>query len=787
MPAALGVAWRSASVVGLAAGLALAPVAGPPVEARAGALVLSALGTVALVVARPREHQTKRGARPIDPSAIAWLVALGLCAATAGLSFGAIRVAAIDAGALRGPIGAPVRLRGFVSAVPRRSDGEIRVRLATADGRLLAVAHEPVPDLPVGREVIVRGVVRAPEDWEAPYLARLGIVRVLAAKELELTGRRRGGLSAIADRIRDRGEAALERGTPEAESALLRGFVLGEDDRIEPRTVLDFQRSGLAHLLAVSGQNVLLLAMLANPILALLGVPLRARLVCLLALIAVYVPVAGAGPSIQRAGVMGAAGVVAAFAGRPGARWHALALAAAVTLAVDPRAVADVGWQLSFAAVIGIALWASALGEAPVIGALHARGRAAAAVADGAAVTIAATVATAPLMAHHFEAFSIASVPANLLALPAVAPVMWLGMLAAALGQLPLLPVEPVTALAGLFAAYVAQVAHSLGAPGWAQAEVHLAGPVQVAATYALAAATIAAAIALGRRRRLLALGTRVRRTSRRALFAAVVLAAVLALAAGDVSPGGSAEPAPGGPRLRVDVLDVGQGDAILLRPPSGASILVDGGPHDDDLAARLAELGVSRLAAVILTHDEADHSGGLEEILGTVPVERFAYANAGRPLLREARAARARPVRLAAGAGLRNGSLRIAVLWPPSALLDARASEPNTASLVLLARWHRFRMLLTGDAEAEAVPLDPGAIDVLKVAHHGSEDGGLDRLLESATPRLAVVSVGEDNPYGHPSPATLIDLAEHGVPVLRTDRDGDVTITVGRGGWTAD
>jgi competence protein ComEC len=741
----------------------------------------------ALAVARPRDRAVGGDLRRIAPATLAWLLALALCAAAAGLSLGAIRIAAIDAGALRGPVGERARLHGFVSAVPRRVDGEVRIRLATADGRLLAVAHEPVPDLPVGREISARGVVRVPEDWEAPYLSRLGIARVLVARRLELTGRRRGGLAAIADRIRDRGEAALERGTPEAESALLRGFVLGEDDRIDPATVVDFQRSGLAHLLAVSGQNVLLLALLANPILALLGVPLRARLVCLLALIAVYVPVAGAGPSIQRAGVMGAAGVLAALAGRPGARWHALGLAAAVTLALDPRAVADVGWQLSFAAVIGIALWASPLREAPLIGSLHGRGGAAAAVADGAAVTIAATLATAPLMAHHFETFSIASLPANLLALPAVAPVMWLGMLAAALGQLPLLPVEPVTALAGLFAAYVAQIAHSLGAPGWAQAEVHLADPDALAATYALVAATLTAAIALGRRRRRLALGAGARRNPRLALLVAAVLAAALALAAGGTFPGGSAEPASAGGRFRIDVLDVGQGDAILLRPPKGSPILVDGGPHGDDLGTRLSELGVSRLAAAVLSHDESDHAGGLEEILGTLPVERFAYARAGRPLLQEARAARARPVRLAAGAGLRAGSLRIAVLWPPSALLDARVSEPNATSLVLLARWHRFRMLLTGDAEAESVPLDPGAVDVLKVAHHGSEDAELDRLLESTTPRLAVISVGEDNAYGHPSPATLTELAEHHVPVLRTDRDGSVAITVGRGGWTAD
>jgi len=104
----------------------------------------------------------------------------------------------------------------------------------------------------------------------------------------------------------------------------------------------------------------------------------------------------------------------------------------------------------------------------------------------------------------------------------------------------------------------------------------------------------------------------------------------------------------------------------------------------------------------------------------------------------------------------------------------------------VLLARWRGFSMLLTADAEAEAVPLDPGPIDVLKIAHHGSEDAGLDALLDRAMPRLAVVSVGSDNPYGHPTPATMSTLSRHRVPAMRTDEAGDVTIDVTRRGWEA-
>jgi competence protein ComEC len=184
----------------------------------------------------------------------------------------------------------------------------------------------------------------------------------------------------------------------------------------------------------------------------------------------------------------------------------------------------------------------------------------------------------------------------------------------------------------------------------------------------------------------------------------------------------------------------------------------------------------------VIVTHDEADHAGGIEELLGSVPVARLIYGRLDRPTLGLAGAAGTHAVRVGRGTTLRSGDLRLEVLWPPPELLaqPLAGADPNTQALVLLARWRRFSMLLTADAEAEAVPLDPGPVDVLKVAHHGSDDAGLASMLDLARPKLAVISVGAENSYGHPTPATLGALAAAGVQTLRTDTDGEVTIEVG-------
>jgi competence protein ComEC len=255
-----------------------------------------------------------------------------------------------------------------------------------------------------------------------------------------------------------------------------------------------------------------------------------------------------------------------------------------------------------------------------------------------------------------------------------------------------------------------------------------------------------------------------------------------LAIAGLRWSGGTTAKPAAG---LRVVVLDVGQGDAILLDPADGEPVLVDGGPPGADLRRQLADEGVSGVAAAVVTHDQSDHAGGIAELLGSFPVHRLLYGERAPDLIRDARSAGVRAMPIAEGSEVDSGSLRIEVLWPPRALLEGSPSNDlNQAALVLLARWRRFGMLLTADAEAESVPIDAGPIEVLKVAHHGSDDAGLDALLDRSAPRLAVISVGADNPYGHPSAATLATLAEHRIPTLRTDERGEVTIDVGRGGW---
>lgn len=768
--------WRLVTVSGVAAGLALSPflpVGEGPLRAVAGLVCLLVLLT----------HRGRLGSTGTLLVLIASLLV--------GLTAGNARLTAIDAAALNLRPGTGVRLSGHVGTAPRFSRGVARFLFDSGSGRVMVESPGPLGDLAAGSGAVVAGEVRLPPDWYRPNLDRQGVSMMLYASSVTQSSGRRGGVAGAIDWLRGRAEEALGRAMPPRETALARGFVLGQDQEIDPATVTDFQNSGLAHLLAVSGQNVVLLSLLGIGVMALAGVGYRTRLVVLACLILIYVPLAGGGPSIQRAGVMGLAGLAALAASRPTSRLFVLALAVAVTLLINPRATTDVGWQLSFAAVVGIALLArpfrdrlAALFPADGLGGRGSKPEAI--LLDGVAVTVAASLVTAPLMAFHFDRIPVATIAANLAALPAVAPAMWLGMAAAGLGVVWGGLAIPLNLLNSLLLAYIAQVAAWFGRPTWAVVELGIGSPAGLLAVYGALAIAVVATLLLTRRLpaesgEWLPKSELWRRRGGAGVILAVLLAGLLVVLPGD---GRRHLDAPEKGEARIDFLDIGQGDSTLIRTPGSDPILVDGGPPGGGIESALDSAGVDRLAAVIATHADLDHVGGLYDVFENHRVDRYMFDGSPKPLLDQARQAGAKPLRLAGGDSFRSDSLTVEVLWPPPRSPDfLPPGDRNIRSVTLLVSWRGFRLLITGDGEAEAVPVDPGPLDVLRVAHHGSDDAGLANLLDETAPRLAVISVGEDNPYGHPTPDTVAALAEAGVPVLRTDLDGSVSLVFSKDG----
>ena len=404
------------------------------------------------------------GAVPALALAVATIVwrpapaAVAALALTAAAALGAARRDALDHTVLPVAFGRPIRVAvtllepprprayGAHAAVARLGDEDVYLRAPRA------VAWPP--GVEAGDIVAVSGRLRALGPFE-DYLRLRNVHAGLKASEIDATARRRGGLSGSIDSVRRRAERALDHGLPPALSGLYRGMVLGQDAALPPDMRDDFNAAGLSHLVAASGENVVLLSTLGFAVCAALGIGLRGRYAIVIGLIALYVPLAGASASIQRAGVMGITSVVAAYAGRRSSRVYALLLAAAVTLTVNPRADADVGWQMSFAAVVAIMTLARPLQRRLTRAGLPA------ALAQATAITAAATLGTAPIIAARFGTLSLASLPANVAVAPAVAPIMWLGMLASAAAQVAPALAAPLATAAALPLAYVAWVAHT--------------------------------------------------------------------------------------------------------------------------------------------------------------------------------------------------------------------------------------------------------------------------------------------------------------------------------------
>jgi competence protein ComEC len=631
---------------------------------------------------------------------------------------------------------------------------------AATRGRRATPEDGVAPAPAVGDILHLRAALRPP-DLAARAVHAHATLRVTA---LAATGRRRGGALGVVDGVRLRAEATLGQHLPPAEAALLQGMVLGDDAALPDELRDAFTTASLSHLTAASGSNIMLLAALAAGLGAVAGIGIRVRWTCILVLIALYVPLAGGGASIQRAGIMGAATLVAALAGRPASRGYGLLLAAVATLLLDPRAAGDAGWQLSFAAVLGIAVLAAPARE-------RLQQRFPRAAAEAIAVTVAATIATAPLVAIHFDQASLVALPANVLAAPAVAPVMGLGFAAASLGQVSPAAATPLVALSGPPLGYLAGLARlAAHAPG-ATAALPLAAVVVLSAL---------AAVLLARRPEEDDLAPRRSLRRRAALALALTITVAVAVAPALLPPRTLAPPPDG--TFRVTGLDIGQGDATLLQA-GGHAVLVDAGPPGAGIVARLRAAGVRRLDALVVTHPQADHDGGAPAVLDALPVGVLLDGRGGdrspasRAIDAPAHHDHTRVVAAQQGQTLHAGPLTLDILWPPPGPATP-GIDPNDRAIVALATADGATALLTADAESNVLaPLDLPPVDVLKVSHHGSADDGLPALLERLKPRVALIEVGAHNTYGHPTPATLQALQQAVPTITRTDTQGTVRI----------
>jgi len=533
---------------------------------------------------------------------------------------------------------------------------------------------------------------------------------------------------------------------------LLPGLVVGDTSRLPPELEQQFRDVGLTHLTAVSGSNV---AIVVGMVVFLGGwLRLGPRAKAGLATVAVigFVILVRPSPSVLRAAAMGGVGLLALASGRSRAALPALAATITALIAIDPELAGDAGFALSVLATGGLLLLAPRMRDG------LRRRRVPAGLAEALAIPAAAQLACAPVVAGLSGSISLVAIPANLLAVPAIAPATLTGVAAAA--------VSPLWPDGAAFVAWVG------GWPAWWLVKVAEIGAAVPEGSVAWPGGVGGALLLTGLVVVLLA-GVRFRAV--RLIVVTVAVAAVVAAV-----PARLAMPGWPPPGWLVVACDVGQGDAIVLRAGRGSAVVVDAGPQPGSVVRCLDDLDVGEVPLAFLSHFHIDHIGGLDGLLkhrpGALVVPGFPEPVSGREAVLGAASRTATPVVEAGfGAAWTVGEVTLRVL--PTARLSGTRSDANNNSLILMATVGGVSVLLLGDAETEQQALvRTHPVQVLKVAHHGSsyQDPS---LLEALRPRVALVSVGAGNGYGHPSASVLGRLRANGARVCRTDVDGDIAV----------
>jgi competence protein ComEC len=679
-----------------------------------------------------------------------------------------------------------VEIKGEVVKDPELEGGAARLSLSAREikingdwqevsGKVL-IYTRAFPSYSLGDWIKVTGELQSPATVGNPdyrgYLVRHGFGSTMSYPQIEFM--QRGWLLSARNRLSD----SLSEALPEPQASLAQALLLGIRSHLPDTLVDSFRSSGTAHLVAISGLHV---AMLAGVILGaaawLFGRRRPTYLVITFSTVWIYALLTGMQPPVFRAAIMFSLFLTALWLGRPRSAMPSLALAAAIMVGIDPSILRDVSFQLSFVSIAGIALLLPPFEEVwQKVGASRLEARASVLavsqpIVQSLMVSLAAIIAVYPLIAYYFGYVSVVGLPATFLALLALPGAIVLGLLTAVLG----LFVPPLAWVVGwvawLFLSYIIKVVEGFGDLSFASYHIGSVSAIAVWAYYGILVAILSRkplVKVMSRpvswiRERLGHLPRLFYRPPKKWVVVPLLVAVALVwLAVPATSKNG---------RLEVSFLDVGQGDAILIQTPSGQQILVDGGPDADKVCLELGKelpFWDRSLDLVLLTHADDDHILGLLEVLRRYKVKQvvepgFDNDNAAyREWLRLVNEKNIKRTVAKAGQRIELGDgIRMEVLNPQEKFVEGSDQDVNNNSVVVRLVWKEVSFLLTGDIgyEAERQMLYHGAeldATVLKVAHHGSADSTSLHFLAAVDPQAVVVCVGANNPFGHPSPEVM-------------------------------
>jgi len=694
-----------------------------------------------------------------------------------------------------------VTIEGVVVAEPDERDLYTNLRLQAerltlpngdelAIEGLVLVRTARYPERSYGDRLLVEGVLETPPVFETfsyrEYLARQGIHSIMSYVQVTLLAENQAGpLLFELFAFKRHAQSAIAGTLPEPQAALLTGILLGVETGIPAELLEHFNATGTTHIIAISGFNITIVAGLFAGVAQRIFGRRRAVGVATLGSVA-YTVLVGASAAVVRAAMMGLLYLWGRHLGRESFAPVSLAAAALVMTAIDPQVLWDVGFQLSFAATIGLVLYTAPLERTferaltRVTSAARAR-RIVGLLSEALIVTLAAQITTMPIVLHYFGRLSLVTLLTNFLILPAQAAVMIVGGAAMLLGMV-LQPLGQVAAwVAWVFLTYTIEVVRLTARIPLASVPVHMEGWMVWGFYIVLGVATWWQRLDLERRREMMA-RWRAGVTAPFIAGAAAVVVAIVFTAWRGLPDG----------KLHVVFLDVGQGDAIFIQTPSGRQVLVDGGPSEQALLSQLGRqmpFWDRTLDVMVLTHPDLDHVTGLIAVLerydvGMVIHRQLDVESEVYDLWLELVEAEGAEV-YRGEVGLRlalDEALDMVVLHTGTELVRHTEAETNNNSVVVRLAYGPVSVLLMGDIETEVEGVLAGAHShaplqstLQKAGHHGACTSPTGDFLAAVDPAVVVISVGADNNFGHPC-ADVLERVE-GLHVFRTDEQGAIEI----------
>lgn len=653
------------------------------------------------------------------------------------------------------------------------ASGKVKVALIPGEG-------DTLPQIDRGDVLTVRGNLRSPRGERNPgefdyraYLNRRGVRGVMNCYDMPvIISRRNHGVFEryVIDPVRKRMLTSVDSAVTGAANPLLKGLLIGDRGELSEEVRKDFSNTGVIHVLAVSGLHVGFVCFMIFTFLGVLRIPRKWIPFCAVPFLVVFVFIAGNKPSVTRAVIMTVLFLSAQFVQRKVDFYNIASAAAFIILIIDPQGLFDIGFQLSFSAVLSIVALYPGISTFMLRGRIFQKMRP---VVTLFAVSLAAQLGTLPIVALYFNRIPSASVLLNLVVVPVAGVIILLGFASV----LTSLISASVSVLYGgtcqfLIDAMIWAVSQAARIPG-ASWEVSELGPVFLLVYYLLL---------------LTVFFSKSPRLAIRFLAAALV---VLNLSVWRANLSG---PDP----LQIVYLDVGQGDCTLIRHPSGFTVLIDTGdrtPYFDAgeriIVPYLQRNGISRIDLLVLTHADRDHIGGANSVLENLDVDLVLHngdrrSGGFRRILRLLDQKDIKEMAVAAGSTLKQSpaDLGLFVVGPfeSDTTASGRLGNANNRSVVIKMIYGETSFLFTGDAEIEEEEKltrfrDFLDVDVLKAGHHGSRTSSGLSFLSAVTPDFAVISCGRFNRFKHPHPAVLKRLDELGIGVARTDLTGAVIL----------